>query len=176
MSSLPEVSIHRAERQEITYNCFKRLSYIYMNPRARPFTFVLINSRTQKVFYHRYSTSQDLFLKIYVSYDLTPCSLVDIVTDLINAMPGNSYVNTVQLATIDEAVFSMSSASSNSRNGVLCDQMLGYATVLTKELCFLCGPCRGSITRFPEFPEGVAFSTNSSVASLLWGHGVSTGI
>jgi hypothetical protein len=26
--------------------------------------------------------------------------------DLINALPGNSYVNTVQQATIDEAVFS----------------------------------------------------------------------
>jgi hypothetical protein len=32
------------------------------------------------------------------------------VTDLINALPSNSSVNTIQQATIDEAVFSMSSA------------------------------------------------------------------
>jgi hypothetical protein len=31
-----------------------------------------------------------------------------IVTDLMNALPGNSSVNKVQHATIDEAVFSMS--------------------------------------------------------------------
>jgi hypothetical protein len=31
----------------------------------------------------------------------------------------------------------MSSAPSNSRNGVLSDQLLGYAMVLTIELCFL---------------------------------------
>jgi hypothetical protein len=30
-----------------------------------------------------------------------------IVTDLINALPGNSSVNTVQHATIEEAVFSV---------------------------------------------------------------------
>jgi hypothetical protein len=28
-------------------------------------------------------------------------------------------------------------------SGVLCDQLLGYAKVLTIELYFLCGPCRG---------------------------------
>jgi hypothetical protein len=57
-----------------------------------------------------------------------------IVTDLINALSGYSYVNMVQHATIDEAVFSMSSAPSNSWNGVICDQLLGYAPVLTIEL------------------------------------------
>jgi hypothetical protein len=31
----------------------------------------------------------------------------DIVTDLISALPGNSSVNTVQHAIIDEAVFSV---------------------------------------------------------------------
>jgi hypothetical protein len=76
--------------------------------------------------------------------------IIHIVTDSINALPGNSYVNTVQHATIDEAVFSMSSASSNSRNRVLCDQLLGHATVLIIRLWLLCGPCPGSITRFPE--------------------------
>jgi hypothetical protein len=54
---------------------------------------------------------------------------------------GNSSVNTVHYARLKEAVFSMSSAPSNSRNGVLCDQLLRYATVFTTELCFLCGPC-----------------------------------
>jgi hypothetical protein len=51
---------------------------------------------------------------------------------------------------IRETVFSMWSGPSKNRNWVLCDQLLGYATVLTIELCFLCGPCRGYITRFPE--------------------------
>jgi hypothetical protein len=36
----------------------------------------------------------------------------------------------------------MNSAPNGSRNGVLCDELLGYATVLAIELCFLCGPCR----------------------------------
>jgi hypothetical protein len=36
-----------------------------------------------------------------------------IITDLINALPGNSSVNTVQHATIEEAVFSMSSTPNN---------------------------------------------------------------
>jgi hypothetical protein len=52
------------------------------------------------------------------------------VTDLINALPDSSSVNTVHYATIEEAVFSMSPAPSNSRNRVFCDQILGYATVL----------------------------------------------
>jgi hypothetical protein len=52
-------------------------------------------------------------------------------------MPGNSSVNTVQHETIDEAVFSMLSAPSNSRNRVLCDQLLGYTTIL-KENCAFC--------------------------------------
>jgi hypothetical protein len=56
------------------------------------------------------------------------------VTDLVNALPDSSYINTVQHITIDEAVFSTMPAPSNSRNGVLCDQLLGYATVLTVEL------------------------------------------
>jgi hypothetical protein len=33
--------------------------------------------------------------------------LLHIVTDLINALPGNSSVNTVQHATTEEAVFSV---------------------------------------------------------------------
>jgi hypothetical protein len=37
----------------------------------------------------------------------------NIVTDLINALPGNSSVNTAQHATTDETVFSMSSVSNS---------------------------------------------------------------
>jgi hypothetical protein len=37
-----------------------------------------------------------------------------IVTDLINALPGNSSVNTVQHATIEEAAFSVSAVTSRS--------------------------------------------------------------
>jgi hypothetical protein len=42
-----------------------------------------------------------------------------IVTDLIITLPGNSSVNTVQHATIDEAVFSM---SSTPRSVLVLDQ------------------------------------------------------
>jgi hypothetical protein len=50
-------------------------------------------------------------------------------------------------ASIFLYVFSMLSAPSNSRNGVLSDQLLGYATVLNNRICFLCGSCRVYITR-----------------------------
>jgi hypothetical protein len=69
----------------------------------------------------------------------------NILTAFINALPGNSSVNTVQYTTIEEAVFTMSSAPSNGRNAVLSDQFLGYAKVLTIELCFLCGLSRGYV-------------------------------
>jgi hypothetical protein len=45
-----------------------------------------------------------------------------------------SSVNTAHYATIEEAMFSMSSAPSSIRNGIVCDQLLDYATVLTIEL------------------------------------------
>jgi hypothetical protein len=51
---------------------------------------------------------------------------------LVNKFPRNRFlVNSplLRYETIEKAVFSMSSAPSNSRNGVLCDQLLGYATV-----------------------------------------------
>jgi hypothetical protein len=88
-----------------------------------------------------------------------------IVRVFINALPGNSYLNTVQHATIDEAVFSMYSAPSNGRNGVLCDQLPSYATVLKIEVCFLCGPCRGYITRLPT-PSHVEAESNTSTVTL----------
>jgi hypothetical protein len=42
----------------------------------------------------------------------------------------------------------MLSAPSNCINGVLSDKLLGFATVLKIEQCFLCGPCSGYRTRF----------------------------
>jgi hypothetical protein len=38
----------------------------------------------------------------------------DIVTDLINALPGDSSVNMIQHATIEEAVFAVSAVTSRS--------------------------------------------------------------
>jgi hypothetical protein len=46
----------------------------------------------------------------------------------------NGSVNMVHYTTIEEAVFSMSSAPSNRRNGIVCDRLLVYARVLTIEL------------------------------------------
>jgi hypothetical protein len=54
-----------------------------------------------------------------------------IVTDLINALPGNSSANTVQHAMIDEAVFSMSSAPSRGGTMALCNPFLGNGSVNT---------------------------------------------
>jgi hypothetical protein len=56
---------------------------------------------------------------------------VHIVTDLINALPGNSSVNTVQHTTIDEAVFSMLSALSSSGTMGLCNPFLSNSSVNT---------------------------------------------
>jgi hypothetical protein len=47
---------------------------------------------------------------------------VNIVTDLINALPDNSSVNTVSHAKIDETVFSLSSAPSSSGTTELCNR------------------------------------------------------
>jgi hypothetical protein len=41
-------------------------------------------------------------------------ALKDSVTDLINALPGSSAVNTVQHATIEGAVFSVSGVTSHN--------------------------------------------------------------
>jgi hypothetical protein len=63
------------------------------------------------------------------------------ITDLINALPGNSYVNTVQHATIDEAVFSM---LSSSRPMLITDQ---WTRSLTRDTCFLCSLRHAKIVR-----------------------------
>jgi 7-cyano-7-deazaguanine synthase in queuosine biosynthesis len=70
-------------------------------------------------------------------YKLSTMKNKYIVTDFIKALLGNGSVNTSQHATIkEEAVLSMWSAPSNNRNWVLCDLLLGYATVLTIEEVF----------------------------------------
>jgi hypothetical protein len=48
---------------------------------------------------------------------------------VINALPGNSFVNTVQHATVDEAVFSISSAPSSGGTRGLYDQFLSNGSV-----------------------------------------------
>jgi hypothetical protein len=55
----------------------------------------------------------------------------NIVTDLINALPDNVNVNTVQHATIVEAVFSMSSAPGSSGITGLCNPFLSNGPVNT---------------------------------------------
>jgi hypothetical protein len=54
-----------------------------------------------------------------------------IVTDLINALPGNSSVNTVQHATIDKAMFSISSAWVSGGTTALCNNFLSNYSVNT---------------------------------------------
>jgi hypothetical protein len=53
------------------------------------------------------------------------------VPDLINALPGNSSVSTVKHATIDEAVFSMSSEPSSGGTTGLCNPFLSNGSVNT---------------------------------------------
>jgi hypothetical protein len=48
---------------------------------------------------------------------------------LITAWPGNSSVNTVHHATVDEGVFSMSSAPSSGEKKELCNPLLGKGSV-----------------------------------------------
>jgi hypothetical protein len=68
-------------------------------------------------------------------------ALIDTVTGFINALPGNSSVNTVQHATIDEAVFSTSSAPSSGGTTRLCNQFLS----------------NGSVNTFPRKRSGVRY-------------------
>jgi hypothetical protein len=61
-----------------------------------------------------------------------------IVTDLINALPDNSSVNTVQQATIDEAVLFMSSAPNSGGTTVLCNPFLSNGSVNAFPPILLC--------------------------------------
>jgi hypothetical protein len=81
-----------------------------------------------------------------------PIGILNIVPDLINALPGNSSVNTVQHPTINEAVFSTSSAPSSGGTTGLCNPFLRNGSVNTiprdrwrhqqQRRCFLWGLCR----------------------------------
>jgi hypothetical protein len=57
--------------------------------------------------------------------------LNSIVTDLINALPSNGSVNTVQHAAIDEVVFSVSSAPSSDGTAGLCNPFRSNGSVNT---------------------------------------------
>jgi hypothetical protein len=85
------------------------------------------------------------------------------VTDLINALPGS--VNTAQHVTMNEAVFSVSSAPSSGGTTELCNPLLSNGSVNTFPRvgpcyetgdvinnregvrCFPRGPCRGVILK-----------------------------
>jgi hypothetical protein len=66
-------------------------------------------------------------LQIFAAF--TAANMENIVKDLINALPGNSSVNTVQHATIDEAVFSMMSAPSSVGTTGLCNPFLSNGSL-----------------------------------------------
>jgi hypothetical protein len=67
---------------------------------------------------------------MYTNYiKIFQIEVVDIVTDSINALPGNSSVNTVQHVTIDEVVFSMSSVQSSGGTTGLCNPFLRNGSV-----------------------------------------------
>jgi hypothetical protein len=68
--------------------------------------------------------------------------IFNIVTDLVKALLGNSSVNTAQHSTIDEAVFSMSSAP---RPVLVTDQQ---TRSLTRDICFLCGLCQAAVEQW----------------------------
>jgi hypothetical protein len=70
-----------------------------------------------------------------VNVDDVIASIKHIVMDLINVLPGNISVNTVQHATIDEAVFSMSSAPSSCGTTGLCNPFLsnGYVNTIPRK-------------------------------------------
>jgi hypothetical protein len=96
-------------------------------------------------------------------HSIMPSGLADqidpksIVTDWISALPGKGSVNTIQHATIYEVVFSMSDQSTRS---------------LTRDPCFLWGPCRriirGSGTTENSLQEGwvVIFGMCNSVKTF----------
>jgi hypothetical protein len=58
-------------------------------------------------------------------------NIIDNVTDSIKALPGNSSVNTVQHATINEAVFSMSSSPSSGGTTGLSNPFLSNDSLNT---------------------------------------------
>jgi hypothetical protein len=82
-------------------------------------------------------------------------SLKNIVTDLINALPGNSSLNKVQHATIEEAVFSVSAVTTRSGGWWSCD------------MCFL---WLVSVPRLHKWQN--SFSSGTSQFSVGDSHGM----
>jgi hypothetical protein len=78
------------------------------------------------------------FMYAHTHVCMRECAHVHIVTDFINAFPGNSSVNTVQHATVDDAVFSVSFAPSSCGTTGLCKPLLGNDSVNTFPRI---GPC-----------------------------------
>jgi hypothetical protein len=76
-----------------------------------------------------------------------------ILTYLINTLIGSSPVNTAHYATIEEAVFSMSSVPSNSRKRTVCDQLLGYANSSYNKTDF-CVVCVAAIYQVSRNSQG----------------------
>jgi hypothetical protein len=77
-----------------------------------------------------YEISIYKFNQLYINHNT--------VIDLINVLPGNSSVNTSQHATINEAVFCMSSAPSTGGKTGFCNPLLGNGSVNTFPRI---GPC-----------------------------------
>jgi hypothetical protein len=83
---------------------------------------------------------------------------------LINSLPGNGSVNSVQHATVDEAVFSMSSAP---HPVLVTDRCIRS---LTRDTCFLWGPCRRIIrgSRITKKAVQEGWVENSVLYGRLW--------
>jgi hypothetical protein len=86
-----------------------------------------------------------MFLKYNGSYIYCNRFDLSIVRQRLRKHP-STYNN-----NIGETVFSVSSEPSNNRNWVLCDQLLGYTTVLRIELFSVCSVPRlyNEIPRIP---------------------------
>jgi hypothetical protein len=80
--------------------------------------------------------------------------IIIIVTDLINALPGSSFLDTVQHATID-AVFSMTSAPLPAGNGPInsqCDTSYWFSVWSSlrnnRTVFSVPGPCREDMRKY----------------------------
>jgi hypothetical protein len=71
----------------------------------------------------------------------------DTVTELINALPGNSSVNMVQHATIDGAVFCVIRAQQRWKNGVMQPASMKAVTSSTIETVFSVGSVQSAYKR-----------------------------
>jgi hypothetical protein len=86
------------------------------------------------------------FYLVSILYSLHVRNRVYTATHLINALPGNSSVNTVQHATIEEAVFSVSAVTTYNSGQRLCDLFSVHPTDATLDWLdsdrVICVDCR----------------------------------